>query len=260
MEIILTADDFGWDNDTVTTTIRCLEQGLVRNASLMANVAASSEALAYASRHPEHGYGVHLTLTREENERPVLPPGEIPDLVDGEGRFLSGRDAQIAALLGRLPAKQVEAELTAQLGLIADHGVRIDYVDSHKHLHKFPVVAGVLPSLLPRFQIGTVRNVQDIFLGRSFTRPTAWLGKRWRRPLEKRWLTSDHFFMADGDTTVAWWEAVPLDLGDVAIEVGAHPGTMAPWRSHELYGLEQLSRRFAEAGISPIRWRDLASS
>ena len=259
MQVVVTADDFGWDEDTVLATIECLERGLVRNASIMANVPATADALAYAAGHPEHGYGVHLTLTRDEEERPVLPAEEVPDLVDGEGRFLSGREAQISAFRGRFPAAQVEAELAAQLALVADHGITLDHVDSHKHLHKFPVIAAVLPSLLPRFGISRVRNVQDIFLGRTMTRPTAWLGRRWRRRLESDWMTSDHFFMADGEIGVPWWDAVPLDLGEAVVEVGAHPGTASGWRAHEFHGLEQLATRLAESGISPVRWRDLTS-
>ena len=114
-----------------------------------------------------------------------------------------------------------------------------------------------LPTVLPRFGISTVRTVQDIFLGRRLTRPTALLGRWWRRSLEARWQTSDHFFMADGDSEVAWWEAVPLEQGDTVVEVGVHPGTVVAWRAHELRGVERLSERLSSAGISPVRWRDL---
>ncbi len=51
-------------------------------------------------------------------------------------------------------------------------------------MHKFPVVAAVLPTVHPRFGISTVRSVQDIFPGRRLTRPTALLGRWWRRSLE----------------------------------------------------------------------------
>ncbi len=261
MKIVLTADDFGWDDDTVATTIAALEAGHVRNASLMACTPGAEAAMAYATSHPEHGYGVHLTFTRDEEEAPLLPPGQVPDLVDADGRFHLGREAQLRAGTGRFPTAQIAAEMEAQLAFIVDHGVALDYVDSHKHLHKFGPFAAALPEVLPRFGIETVRNAQTIFVGSTGRRPTAWFGRRWSRRIERRWRTTDHFFMADGDIDVAWWEHVPLDLGDRAtLEVGCHPGTDVDWRDHERHGIEQLADRISAAGIETLRWRDLAIS
>lgn len=255
MILLTTADDFGWDADTVAATVDLLERGVVRNASIMVNVAASDAALAYAAAHPEHGWGVHLTLTRDADEAPVLDPAAVPDLVDADGRFLPGRDAQLAAAGGRFPHDQLVAELTAQLQRACDRGVRLDHVDSHKHLHKYPSVGRALDDVLPQFGITTVRRPQDRFVGSRWSRPSAWVGPLLTRRIRHRWTTSDHFFMADGDARQAWWRHVQAVEG--SLEVGCHPGRTDPWRDNERIGVEHVVARFAAERVAPSRWRDL---
>ncbi|MDH4169448.1 MAG: ChbG/HpnK family deacetylase [Acidimicrobiia bacterium] len=258
MTLITTADDFGWDDDTVAATIDLLERGVIRNASIMANVPATEAALAYAADHPQHGWGVHLTFTRDESESPLLSPDLVPDLVDDQGRFRAGRPAQIAAASGRFPVEQIVAEMTEQLRVVCDRGIAIDYVDSHKHLHKYPVFARALDEVLPQFGIHTVRRPQDRFAGARYRRPSAWLGPMLARRIRTRWQTSDHFFMADGDPDVAWWDEAPLSES-TSLEIGCHPGRSVPWRDNERRGIEAVVDRWAVAGHHPQRWRDLTS-
>lgn len=258
MILLTTADDFGWDDDTVATTIDLLERGVVRNASIMAGVAASDAALEYAATHPEHGWGVHLTLTRDEDEAPLLAAEQVPGLVDDRGRFLPGRQAQLAAALGRFPHDQLVAELTAQLRHVTEQGVDLDYVDSHKHLHKYPSVGRALDDVLPQFGLGTVRRPQDRFVGSWRRRPSAWAAPLLSRRLRNRWRSSDHFFMADGDPDIAWWDHVKPCAG--SLEVGCHPGRQDAWRDNEREGIDRLVARFGRDGIEPRRWRDLRST
>ncbi|MEE9416874.1 MAG: ChbG/HpnK family deacetylase [Acidimicrobiales bacterium] len=258
MRLIVSADDFGFDEDTVAATIDCLEAGTIRNTSLMANMPATKLAADYAADHPEHCYGVHLTFTRDTVEMPVLDASTVPRLVDEQGRFLPGRNAQFKALLSRFPSSQIAAEMAAQIGELVDLGVRIDYVDSHKHLHKYPNFRRALPSVLPKFGISMVRTVQNVFLPRpSPTRPTVLLGRFLREPIRRRWRTTDDFFMSDGDLTTDWWSALSMPTAGRVLEVGAHPGRAEPWRAHETDQLTRFAQRARSEGAELIRWRDL---
>ena len=258
MPILLTADDFGFDDDTVSATIECLESGSVTNASFMANMPATARAGAYAVANPQYCYGVHLTLTRDSVESPVLGPDAVPGLVDDDGLFLTGRDAQLRAIRGGYPGEQIRAEMIAQIAQIRDLGVPLDYVDSHKHLHKFPVFSRELPAILDAFDIKTVRRMQTHWEGSAGLKPTVWLNRIWRERITNRFVTSDHFFMADGTEDQSWWDTVPLDLPG-SLEVGAHPGFTQPWRINEKRGLDALRDRMATQGLTPARWRDLTA-
>lgn len=256
--IIMSADDFGFDEDTVDATIAAFEAGVIRNTSIMANMPATKLAADYAAENPQHSYGVHLTFTRDTVEEPVLDSSEVPALVGNDGMFLPGRDAQIRALTGRFPTRQIAAEMAAQISRVMDLGVKVDYVDSHKHLHKFPNFRKALPMVLPQFGISHVRTVQDTFVPEpKKTRPTVLLGGVLRSPIERRWRSTDHFFMSDGDLTTDWWSEVPIPEHGEVLEVGGHPGTLEPWRAREADQLEKFLARATKAGAESIRWRDL---
>lgn len=256
--IIMSADDFGFDEDTVEATIDAFETGVIRNTSIMANMPATKLAADYAADNPQHSYGVHLTFTRDTVEEPVLEAEDVPALVADDGLFLPGREAQIRALTGRFPTKQIAAEMAAQISRVMELGVKVDYVDSHKHLHKFPNFRKALPMVLPQFGISHVRTVQDTFVPEpSKTRPTVLLGSILRSPLERRWRSTDHFFMGDGDLTTDWWSQVPIPEHGEVLEVGGHPGTNEAWRAREADQLAKFVARASEAGVEFIRWRDV---
>ena len=257
MKVVATADDFGFSADTVAATIRLLERGVVRNASIMVGAPGSAIALRYAAAHPEHCYGVHLTLTRDGPEHPIADPASIPALVDASGGFHPGRAAQWRSVLGRFPVDQVVTELDAQLQVAADHGITIDYADSHKHLHKYPAVGAALEHVLPRFGITRVRRPQNVYPVAQLTSPTFWLGRvlgrRWRR----RWITTDYFYMSVGARDLDFPAAMSGLGSGTTLEIGAHPGTEDGWRIAETAAFERFSEFAAAAGHELVAWRDI---
>lgn len=52
MRVILHADDFGYDKDTLEATIDCFERGALSSASIMVNCEASEKAFSYAKGIP----------------------------------------------------------------------------------------------------------------------------------------------------------------------------------------------------------------
>jgi predicted glycoside hydrolase/deacetylase ChbG (UPF0249 family) len=254
--IILSADDFGYSADTVAATIGCLEQGALTGASLMVNMPATDQALAYARAHPEHSYGVHLTFAGDGLERALT--ADVPDLAGPDGRFHAPGRVRLLALLGRLSVDQIERELLAQLALVRDHGVPIAHVDSHHHTHKFAPFRAALCRVLPRFGIRRVRGVQDLYLRRPFRSPTYWLGPLWQRALRARFVSTDHFYMPATTLDTAWADALLDHLpGGTTLEVGVHPGTAEPWRASEREQAVRFAARARAAGHQLIGWKDL---
>ena len=112
-QIILNADDFGRHALINEAVRRAAADGLLRSASLMAGELAFSEAVAIAKATPALGVGVHLTLI---DGRPVLPPEEIPSLVDDAGRFRPDHTAFARDYLaGRVRRADIRRELAAQM-------------------------------------------------------------------------------------------------------------------------------------------------
>src|SRR5437764_692006 len=105
MRIILNADDFGRDDDTVDATIDCFQRGLLTGATIMPAMPATNRAVEFALAHPQFSFGVHLTYVREtENalERPLCDPAAVADLADADGRFLHSDVIRKKAMLGKI--------------------------------------------------------------------------------------------------------------------------------------------------------------
>lgn len=259
MRVILHADDFGASDDTVRATIECLEGGALTSASIMPGMPASAAAIAFARARPDLDFGVHLTFVGGDGERPLSRPGDISALVDRGGGFRSTRELRLRSLVGLLPVEQIERELTRQLDSIAEEGVEITHVDSHRHMHKLPSFRKALARVLPRFGIRRVRAVQDVYLRRPLASPTYWLGPAWQRRLARAFVTTDHLYMP-ASTADTGWERPLLEalrrLRGTTLEVGVHPG-FDGWRDGERRSVTAFAALAAGAGVELVAWKDL---
>jgi predicted glycoside hydrolase/deacetylase ChbG (UPF0249 family) len=259
---VLNADDFGLSRDTLATTIECFERGLLTSATIMPTASHVDDAVAFARSRPEFSFGAHLTFVGDGEERPAADPAVVPDLVDERGRLRSTTAVRIGALIGRLSVAQIEREVEAQLTVLAERGVAVSHVDSHRHLHKFRPFREALRRVLPRFGIERVRRVQDVYLRPPVSSPTYWLGRRWNLALADRFTTTDHFYMpaSAGDVD---WEQVAVRMHDFppssSIEIGVHPGHDEDWRRAERDALERFVAAAHEDGHALVTWRDVRS-
>jgi len=85
-KLIVTGDDFGLAVPVNEAIEEAHRRGILTTASLMVGAGVVADAVERARRLPTLKVGLHLVLVEG---RPVLPPREIPDLVDGEGEFSS---------------------------------------------------------------------------------------------------------------------------------------------------------------------------
>lgn len=112
MRVILHADDFGFDKDTTEATIELLERRALTSATIMATMPAADEAIAYAAKHPEFSFGVHLTYV--DGLKPALLGAET-SLTDKNGVFYPSNDVRKKAILLKLKKKDIVEESLAQI-------------------------------------------------------------------------------------------------------------------------------------------------
>jgi predicted glycoside hydrolase/deacetylase ChbG (UPF0249 family) len=250
MKCMITADDFGYSLDTYLETIRLYEVGMLNNISIMPNMPETKKALAFASVENKASYGVHLTFCRDSIESPLL--SDVDSLVDKNGIFYLGRDAQFRALFSRFSVTEIEREMRAQLDVVANH-VDISYVDSHMHLHKYPVFMCVLKKVLPEYGIKYVRAPQNVFLPGDGISLTRILSKKWNTLLRQSFHSTHHFYMAGGNKSF-----MPLvDLGlDGVVEIGFHPGREEEWKREETENTMAFFDSYNKV-VSWVDWRDI---
>ena len=136
-------------------------RGILGSASLMVGAPAAQDAILRARRLPALNVGLHLVLVRG---RPVLPPGKIPSLVDGAGRF---RDGLVRAgfRMFFLPAarRQLKAEIRAQFEAFRETGLRLDHVNAHNHMHLHPTILGLVLQVGREYGLPAVRFPYEPF-------------------------------------------------------------------------------------------------
>jgi predicted glycoside hydrolase/deacetylase ChbG (UPF0249 family) len=94
------------------------------------NMPHVEEALKLAGDYPDLGTGVHLVFTAW---RPLLPPTEVPSLVDEAGYFHS--QEAILPRPNRIDTDELKAELRAQIERFRASGREPDHLDCHHFLH-----------------------------------------------------------------------------------------------------------------------------
>ena len=156
----MNADDFGLAPGVNRAILELHAAEVLTSATLMAQAAATEEAVNMALAMPTLGVGCHIVLV---DGSPVSDKNKIPSLVDRTtGDFLlffffffffffySARShTDFHPTLGsflsrhftaRIRSAEVEAEAAAQIALLQSYGLRLTHIDTHKHVHMFPAI------------------------------------------------------------------------------------------------------------------------
>lgn len=153
--VIINGDDFGFSSSVNHAIIKAHEQGILTSASLMVTGEAFDEAVALAQAHPKLAVGLHLVLICGQA---VLPPSQIPHLVDSTGSFsFNPLTAGLRYQFHPAARRELHWEIRAQLQKFCQMGLPLDHVDGHLHLHCHPVILQILVDLADEFNIKAIR-------------------------------------------------------------------------------------------------------
>jgi hopanoid biosynthesis associated protein HpnK len=154
--LVVNADDMGLTPGVCRAVRRAHDDGVVTSTSVLAVGTAFEQAAATVRDAGDLGLGAHLAIVGED--RPLLSAGEVPTLVDREGRFpLSYRTVVARGAAGRIDADDVAREFRAQLERVRGIGVPVTHLDTHQHTHLWPTVAAVVVDLAREAGIRCVR-------------------------------------------------------------------------------------------------------
>jgi predicted glycoside hydrolase/deacetylase ChbG (UPF0249 family) len=249
--LIVNADDFGWDDDTLETTIELIERGLVTSATIMTGRPASSRALDYAKRAGKFvSFGLHFNIV----DGHLALNSTRNSLVDNQGCFWPSHRQRVAALFSRFNTADIAQELRAQLAVLQQAGVAISHVDSHGHLHKFPVVAHAMVAVLKEFGITKMRRAQDTYRLRSITDVIdAYCALRFPKTV----MTTDHYYALD-HVHEDWVDKLADVLRPGITEISVHPGRSEDWRRFECAPLQKRGQEDIRAlGVTLMTYNDL---
>lgn len=129
--LIINADDLCYDQATNDAIIKCYTEGIVTSTTAYVNFSDSIKLLKEThQQYPDFPIGIHLNITLG---KPVLPPEEIPTLVNKKTREFWNED-QILTHIADMSYEEVKKEIHAQIELFRSSGVPLDHLDYHNHL------------------------------------------------------------------------------------------------------------------------------
>jgi predicted glycoside hydrolase/deacetylase ChbG (UPF0249 family) len=154
--LIVNADDYGLTEAVAQGILRAHREGIVTSTSALALAPAFARTAKWLLEEPELGVGLHLAAVGEDP--PLLSAREVPSLVDRRGRLASSWRVFLArATAGRIDPDDLAREFRAQLEAVRAVGLTVGHLDSHQHLHLWPLVREVVLDLAVEAGIGAIR-------------------------------------------------------------------------------------------------------
>ncbi len=234
-QIIINADDFGLCQSVNKAVAQAHTDGVLTSATVMANMPAAREAIDIAKKLPNLGVGVHLNIF----EGHALSTDKLVHcLLDSKGQFALSPSKLALLSLGTSTIKNaVRIEFAAQIQWAIDNGLRPTHIDSHKHIHSFPVIFPMVCELAGQFGISAIRFTYEP--GKVCQTPWPLPGKGGRK---RAWLIrhmarinrlqNSSFLKTKavlgiahtGKVDVDFFKAVTLYNSTEIVEVMTHPG------------------------------------
>lgn len=173
------ADDFGLNEPVTRGIIQAFEQGPLTSTSAMTNSPFFSQAMTFwknleerriagqlpsqdARRMlgerevPPFDFGIHLNLTQG---KPLTGERFPAQLLTSAG-FFPGIGTLFTRLIGRKKKYRAALweELSAQIVMVRDHGVKITHLNAHQYVELLPAVRQMIPEFMQKFGIPVCRS------------------------------------------------------------------------------------------------------
>jgi hopanoid biosynthesis associated protein HpnK len=223
--VILSADDFGSAPEVNEAVEIAHTKGVLRAASLMVGAPAFDDAVARARRLPSLAVGLHVVLV---HGRPVLPPQQIPDLLDSRGLFLTDLVRAGVRFFFRPNVRaQLAAEIRAQFERYAATGLALDHADAQSHMHVHPTVFQAIVRVGREYGLRAIRIPREPFGGTKSIGP--WLALMRRRARRAGLKTNDYALGVNEAGAMSGRRVLEMfdRLPDGVTEIFFHPATGA---------------------------------
>jgi len=158
--MIVNADDFGYSPAVNAGVLEALAQGLVTRATVMANMPGFEEACELAHRQGfDSQIGIHVNLVEGTPLTDRIRSNR--HLCDTDGQFLRPQSLGLRGWLSASERRAVAAEVVAQVQRCRTHGLSVGHLDSHRHVHTQPSLAGLFIGLSRNLRIETMRIARN---------------------------------------------------------------------------------------------------
>lgn len=183
-KLIVTADDYGMSravNDAIDAGISA---GLITSTNVMTNMPFYREAVKL-KENPKVSVGLHWVLACG---KPVLPPKEIPTLVNANGEFYPYPEFRKRLRAGKITHTDIKKELKAQYNLFFELMGQPDYWNTHQNTHVDFGIYRLCVDTAVELGIRKMRSHQRLYVKGSDNEGKMPLKWRLAEPLKSRML------------------------------------------------------------------------
>ncbi|MGI1820993.1 carbohydrate deacetylase [Exiguobacterium sp. TRN 1102] len=164
--VLVNADDFGLTTGVNAGTLESHLNGIVNSATMIMNGYAVEEAVRLAKQHPSLRVGVHLVLSWG---KPLADTSAPLTKVDGTFRYTSRFMTEDSP-----DPELVYLEWKAQIEAFLATGLPLDHLDSHHHIHGWPVLHDVIIRLAEEYDttfraLTTLGSRRDLWVTERFS-------------------------------------------------------------------------------------------
>lgn len=150
INIALAADDFGRTNEANKGIEYYLNKDVLNHSTLMVNRDATKEAVDFIRKNKiEDKIGIHFNITEVANVYSVNVKGNFAN------RLMTNKKNQLRLL--NEDKELVKNEIRGQLDSYLSCGLKLNYFDSHGHVHFIPSISKVTVPILRAYNVKTVR-------------------------------------------------------------------------------------------------------
>lgn len=233
-KLIVTADDFGLDEQINRGIILAHRNGIVTSTSVLVHAPKSEEAFKHAKEVPSLEYGLHLAIVESlafsNVHRTILADENYFN--DGVCLIRSWKDFIPKFLLGKIALNELDYEFNLQFERFLLHFDSIPFINSTQHLHLLPEIQDLVLKLSVKYGVKSIRAPNRFIsknIGRKFLQRKVMqiLSQRLNRKASEAGLVvidSLAGFDVSGQLDGGYLESVFDELSQGTTELCTHPG------------------------------------
>ena len=159
-QLIITADDFGYDNFANEAIMDAFNNGILTSSCLMANMEGFEDAISkIKSSKKALDIGVHLNIIEGKS----LAFDGTSSLTDKNGNFNNGFIGLLIKSFDEKFLAEVEKEFRYQIEKIKNENIDVTYINSHVHTHSIPNIFKLVCKLMKEHDIKAIRTQKENF-------------------------------------------------------------------------------------------------
>jgi predicted glycoside hydrolase/deacetylase ChbG (UPF0249 family) len=260
--VIVNADDFGFSPGVTDAILDSHRRGILTSTTLMCTMPDAARAVSLARQEPKLGVGIHLCLTQGT----PLASGLRVLAKPSDAGHPSNLHQSVPALIKKLQfsreaRNEARREWEAQIDYAISAGIKPTHLDSHKHIHHWPVLQDIAIDLAKKYRIPAIRCAQEINPGLLRCpmgyRVLARLARQLARKLSQTGIqTTDWFYglAATGAFSEKHWLELLNRLPSGTGEIMIHPGKMDGLHDTATRLIAQRELEW-QGAIAPAVWK-----